>query len=95
MELVDKIIPKLWKLLHVFLDKTFTPSKYLMFQNELFYNVLYKYISDWCKGLELPLEVIGEFEGTLGEFQLFFIDWVEMVCNFLYLFSLTDILLSL
>ena len=66
MELVDKIIPKLWELLHVFLDETFTSSECLMFQDELFYDVLCKYISDWYKGLELPSEVIGKFEGTLG-----------------------------
>ena len=65
-----------------------------MFQDELFYDVLCKYVSDWCEGLELPSEVIGEFEGTLGEFQPFFMNWVGMVCNFLCLFSLTDVLLS-
>ena len=45
-----------------------------MFQNKLFYNVLYKYISNWCKDFRLLLEVIGEFESTLEEFQSFFVD---------------------
>ena len=52
-----------------------------MFQDELFYDVLCKYISKWCKGLGLPPEVIGGFEGTLEEFRLFFMDWIGMVCN--------------
>ena len=67
-----------------------------MFQNELFYNALCKYVSKWCKGFEPLLEVIGEFEGTLEEFWLFFIDWVGMVYNlFQYLLLLADLLLSL
>ena len=81
MELVDERILKLWELLHVFPDETFTPSKCLMFQNKLFYDILYKYISNLCKGWGLPSKVIGEFEDTLEEFQPFFEDWVEMVCN--------------
>ena len=52
-----------------------------MFRDELFYDVLYEYISDWCKGRRLPSKVIGEFEGTLEEFRPFFMDWVGMVCN--------------
>ena len=95
MELVDERIPKLRELLPVFPDETFTPSECLMFQDQLFYDVLYKYVSDWCKGFGLPLEVIGEFEGTLEEFRPFFVDWVGMVCNFFScLFSLADVLLS-
>ena len=81
MELVDERIPKLRGLLHVFPDETFPPSECLMFQDELFYEVLCKYISDWCKGWGLPSEVIEEFEDTLGEFRPFFEDWVGMVCN--------------
>jgi len=52
-----------------------------MFQNKLFYDILYKYISNLCKGWGLPSKVIGEFEDTLEEFQPFFEDWIEMVCN--------------
>jgi len=81
MELLDERISKLRGLLCVFTDETFTPSKCLMFQDQLFYEVLCKYISDWCKGSGLPSEVIGEFEGTLEEFRPFFEDWVGMVCN--------------
>jgi len=81
MELVDERIPKLRGLLRVFPDETFTPSECLIFQDELFYEVLCKYISKWCKGLGLPSEVIGEFEGTLEELRPFFVDWVGMVCN--------------
>jgi len=81
MELVDERIPKLRRLLPVFPDETFTPSECLMFQDQLFYKVLCKYVSKWCKGLGLPSEVIGEFEGTLEEFRPFFVDWVGMVCN--------------
>lgn len=33
-----------------------------------FYDILYKYISDWYKDLRLPSEVIGRFEDTLEEF---------------------------
>ena len=95
MELVDERIPRLQELLHVFPDETFPPSKCLMFQHQLFYDVLCKYVSNWCKGLGLPPKVIGEFEGTLEEFRLFFVDWVGMVCNFFSgLSSLADILLS-
>jgi len=65
-----------------------------MFQSELFYSVLCKYTSDWYKGLRLPLEIIGGLESTLEEFWLFFVDWVEMVCNLFWcLFSFADILL--
>ena len=74
-------MPKLQELLHIFLDETFSPSECLMFQNELFYDVLYKYIYNWLKGLGLLLKVIGEFEDTLEEYQLFFVDWVEMIYN--------------
>jgi len=73
-ELVDERISRVQGLLHVFLDKTFPFSECLMFQDELFYNALCKYVSKWCKGFELLSEVIGEFEGTLEEFWLFFID---------------------
>ena len=94
MQLIDKRILNLWELLSVFLDENFLPGKYLMFQGKLFYSVLYKYASDWCKGLGLPLEIIGEFESTLEEFRSFFVDWVRIVCNlFWYLFSFADILL--
>jgi len=84
MELVDERIPKLRGLLPVFPDETFTPSECLMFRDELFYNVLCKYVSDWCKDSGLPSEVIEEFEGTLEEFRPFFVDWVGTVgtvCN--------------
>ena len=81
MQLVDEKIPKLRGLLRVFPDETFTPSECLMFQDELFYNVLCKYVSDWCEGSGLPSEVIGEFEGTMKELWPFFEDWVGMVCN--------------
>jgi len=81
MELVDEIILKLRGLLPVFPDETFTPSECLMFQDELFYDVLCKYVPKWCKDSGLPSEVIGEFEGTLEEFRPFFMDWVGMVCN--------------
>jgi len=81
MQLVDEKIPRLRGLLHVFPDETFTPSECLMFQDELFYNVLCKYVSDCCEGSGLPSEVIGEFEGTMEEFRPFFEDWVGMVCN--------------
>ena len=63
------------------MDETFPPSECLMFQNELFYDVLYKYIYNWWKGLGLLLKVIREFENTLEEYQLFFVDWVEMIYN--------------
>jgi len=96
MELVDERIPKLRELLLVFPDETFLPSKYLMFQDELFYDVLCKYISKWCKGQRLPSKVIGEFESTLEELRPFFVDWVGIVCNlFSCLFPLADVLLSL
>ena len=52
-----------------------------MFQNELFYDILCKYVSNWRKGSELLLEVIRKYEDTLKELQLFFEDWVGMVCN--------------
>ena len=81
MELVDERIPKLRGLLCVFPDETFAPSECLMFQDELFYKVLCKYVSKWCEGSGLPSKVIGEFEGTLEEFRPFFVDWVGMVCN--------------
>ena len=81
MELVDERIPKLRELLPVFPDETFPPNECLMFQDELFYDVLSEYVSDWCKGLRMPSEVIGEFEGTLEEFRPFFMDWIGMVCN--------------
>jgi len=81
MELVDERIPKLWELLRVFPDETFPPNECLMFQDELFYDVLSEYVSDWCKGLRMPSEVIGEFEDTLEEFRPFFMDWIGMVCN--------------
>ena len=81
MELVDERIPKLRGLLRVFPDETFPPSECLIFQDRLFYNVLCKYVSKWCKGRRLPLKVIGEFEGTLEEFRPFFENWVGMVCN--------------
>ena len=95
MELVDERISKLRGLLCVFPDETFAPSECLMFQDELFYKVLCKYVSDWCKGSGLPSEVIRRFEGTLEEFRPFFVDWVGMVCNFFScLSSLADVLLS-
>ena len=95
MELVDERIPKLRELLRVFPDETFLPSECLMFQDELFYDILCKYVSDWCKGSGLPSEVIRGFEGTLEEFRPFFVDWVGMVCNFFScLSSLADVLLS-
>ncbi|KAL9708707.1 hypothetical protein Ac2012v2_8339 [Leucoagaricus gongylophorus] len=50
-----------------------------MFQDELFYDVLCKYISNWYNSWGLPSEVIREFEGTLGEFRPFFMDWAEML----------------
>jgi len=81
MELVDERITKLRELLPVFPDETFLPSECLTFQDELFYDVLCKYVSKWCKGLGLPSEVIGEFESTLVEFRPFFMDWIGMVCN--------------
>jgi len=81
MELVDERISKLRELLRAFPDESFPPSECLMFQDQLFYDVLYKYVSDWCKGSRLPSEVIEEFEGTLEEFQPLFMDWVGMVCN--------------
>jgi len=92
MELVDERISKLRGLLRVFLDETFPPSESLVFQafppseslvfqDELFYNVLCKYVSNWCEGSGLPSDVIREFEGTLEEFRPFFVDWVGMVCN--------------
>ena len=94
MELVDERIPKLRGLLRVFPDETFPPNECLMFQDQLFYKVLCKYVSDWCKGFGLPSEVIGEFEGTLEEFRPFFVDWVGMICNlFQSLLSLADVLL--
>ena len=66
-----------------------------MFQDQLFYEVLCKYVSKWCKGWGLPSEVIEEFEDTLGELRPFFVDWVGMVCNlFSCLSSLADVLLS-
>ena len=65
-----------------------------MFQGKLFYSVLYKYASDWYKGLGLPLEIIRELKSTLKEFQPFFVDWVEMVCNLFWcLFSFANVLL--
>ena len=95
MELVDERIPKLRGLLRVFPDETFPPSKCLMFRDELFYNGLCEYVSNWCKGSGLPSEVIEESEGTLGELRPLFEDWVGMVCNlFSCLSSLADILLS-
>ena len=81
MQLVDEINPKLRGVLRVFPDETFPPSECLMFQDQLFYNVLCEYVSKWCKGLGLPSEVIGEFESTLEELRPFFEDWVGMVCN--------------
>ena len=81
MELVDERIPKLRELLPAFPDETFPPSECLIFQDELFYDVLYKYVSDWCEGWGLPSEVIRGFEVTLEEFRPFFEDWVGMVCN--------------
>jgi len=82
MELVDERIPKLRELLPVFPDETFTHSECLMFQDQLFYDVLCKYISDWYKGSGLPsVVVIWNLEGTLKEFRPFVVDWVEMVCN--------------
>ena len=80
-KLVDERISRVWGLLHVFLDETFPSNECLMFQDELFYNALCKYVSKWCKSFEPLLEVIGEFEGILEEFWLFFIDWVGMVYN--------------
>ena len=80
-KLVDERISRVWGLLHIFLDETFPSSECLMFQNELFYNALCKYVSKWRKGFEPLLEVIGEFEDTLEEFWLFFIDWIGMVYN--------------
>ena len=81
MELVDERISKLRELLPVFPDETFPPRECLVFQDELFYGVMCNYVSDWCKDSGLPLEVIGEFEGTLEEFRPFFEDWVGIVCN--------------
>jgi len=81
MELVDEIISKLWELLPVFPDETFPPNECLMFQDELFYDFLYECVSDWCKGLRMPSEVIREFEGILEELWLLFMVWVGMVCN--------------
>ena len=81
MELVDERILKLRELLRVFPDETFLPSECLMFQDELFYDILCKYVSDCCKGSGLPSEVIRGFQGTLEEFRPFFEDWVGMVCN--------------
>ena len=81
MELVDERIPKLRELLSVFPDETFPPNECLMFQDQLFYNVLCEYVSDWCRGLRMPSEVIGEFEDTLEEFRLFFMDWIGIVFN--------------
>jgi len=81
MELVDERISKLRGLLRVFPDETFPPRECLMFQDELFYEVLCKYISNWYNGWGLPSEVIREFEGTLEEFRPFFMDWVGMVSN--------------
>jgi len=81
MELVDERILKLRGLLRVFPDETFTPSECLIFQDELFNDVLSEYVSDWCKGSALPSEVIGELEGTLEGFRPFFMDWIGMVCN--------------
>jgi len=81
MELVDERILKLQELLRVFPDETFLPSECLMFQDRLFYDVLYEYVSDWCKSRRMPSEDIREFEGTLEEFRPFFVDWVGMVCN--------------
>jgi len=52
-----------------------------MFQDELFYDFLYECVSNWYKGLRMPSEVIGEFEGTLEELRLLFMVWVGMVCN--------------
>ena len=95
MELVDERISKLRKLLRVFPDETFPPRECLMFQDELFYDVLCKYISNWYNGWGLPSEVIRGFESTLGEFRPFFMDWAGMVCNlFQGLFVLADVLLS-
>jgi len=95
MELVDERIPKLRELLRVFPDETFLPSECLMFQDVLFYDVLCKYVSEWCEGSGLPSEVIRGFEGTLEGFRPFFMDWVGIVCNlFSCLSSLTDVLLS-
>ena len=94
MELVDERISKLRGLLRVFPDETFPPNKCLMFQDQLFYDALCKYVSDWCEGWGLPSKVIEEFEDTLEEFRPFFVDWVGMVCNlFQSLFSLADVLL--
>ena len=84
MQLVDEINPKLRGVLRVFPDETFPPSECLMFQDELFYNVLCKYVSNWCEGSGLPSEVIRGFEGTLEELRPFFVDWVGTVgtvCN--------------
>jgi len=81
MQLIDKRILNLQGLLSVFPDENFLLSKCLMFQSKLFYSVLCEYASNWCKGLGLPLEIIGGFESTLEEFWPFFVDWVGMVCN--------------
>ena len=81
MELVDVRIPRLRELLRVFPDETFPPSACLMFQDQLFYNVVCKYIYDWCKDWRLPSKVIGEFESTLEELRPFFEDWVGIVYN--------------
>ena len=81
MESVDERIPKLRELLPIFPDETFTPSECLIFQDELFNDVLCKYVSNWCEGWGLPSEVIRGFQGTLEEFRPFFVDWVGMVCN--------------
>ena len=42
------------------------------------------------------LKIIGRFENILEEFWLFFVNWVEIVCNLFWcLFSFADILLPL
>jgi len=81
MQLADERISRLRILLPVFPDETCPPGECLMFQDELFYNVLFKYVSNWCKGLGLPSEVIERSEGTLKEFRPFLVDWVKMVSN--------------
>jgi len=94
MQLVDERIPRLRELLPVFPDETFPSSECLMFQDELFYDILCEYASDWCGGSGLPSEVIRGLESTLEEFRPFFVGWVEMVCNLLQcLFSFSDVLL--
>jgi len=65
MELVDERISRVRGLLRVFPDETFPSSECLMFQDELFYNALCKYVSKWCKGFGLPSEVIGEEWGCM------------------------------